>query len=249
MIITNYRQEKEWSPKPSIQHEQTARRNNVGTMKESFLTESPIFASEEFRPLNRPPEEAMIDQALVRAITVGSQVALDKLYRRYRLLLRKIVAQFLPNEADVDEVIQDVFLGIWNNAAKFDPEKGAVLGWVICIARRRAVDHIRRNRRFTAHTVRLDTIRRGAWGDHDPRENLATHYDQPASHDLLDHLRRIMAVLPPEQREVVQLTYFKSMSQREIAARTGIPLGTIKTRLELARRKLLLQATHLRQDI
>ena len=225
------------------------RRNIVGAMKQSFPTKSPLLAPEEFRPLNRPPEEAMIDKALLRAITAGSQVALDKLYGRYRLLLRKIVAQLLPNEADVDEAVQDVFLGIWNNAAKFDPEKGAALGWIICIARRRAVDHVRRSRRFTAHTVGLDTIRRGAWGDPDPRRSFATHYDQPASHDLLDHLRRIIAVLPPEQREVVQLTYFESMSQREIAARTGIPLGTIKTRLELAMRKLLLQATHLRQDI
>ncbi len=225
------------------------RRNNVGTMKELPSTKSPLFASEEFRPLNRPPEEAIIDKALLQAITTGNQVALDKLYRRYRLLLRKIVAQLLPNEADVDEAIQDVFLGIWNNAAKFDPDKGAALGWIICIARRRAVDHVRRNRRFTAHTVGLDTIRREAWGDQDPREDFATHYDQPASHDLLDHLRRIITVLPPEQKEVIQLTYFKSMSQREIAARTGIPLGTIKTRLELAMRKLLPQATHLRQDI
>ena len=219
-------------------------------MKESSLTNIHAFGSEERNPLDQPAEQAALDNALVQAIATGSQIALSELYYRYRLLMRKVIAQILPDEADVDETLQDVFLGIWNNAAKFDSKKGYLMGWMICIARRRAVDRVRRTRRYTAHTVRLEAICSGSrGGDCHPSGNLTTHHDLLAPHDLREHLLLIIAKLPLEQRQVVQLTYFDDLSQREIVARTGIPLGTVKTRLELARRKLLLNAIHLREEI
>ena len=219
-------------------------------MKELYPVDLDPPRTENRRPADRPVEEDAVDNALIQAIATGSQLALNKLYCRHRLLLRKIIAQTLPDDADIDETLQDVFLGIWNNAASFNPTKGYFIGWMICIARRRAIDQVRRTRHYKAHTIRLETMCGGRWCGNDPLgENVTAHREPPASHDLRDHLLRIIAVLPPEQRQVVQLTYYDSLSQREIVALTGIPLGTIKTRLELARRKLLLNSEHLRGEI
>ena len=219
-------------------------------MNESSLIDINPFGSEEQSSLDRSFGKDTSDNALMRAIVLENQIALDELYCRYRLLLRKIIAQIVPNEADVDETLQDIFLEIWNKAIQFDSTKGEPLGWIICIARRRAIDRTRRTRLYATHTVRLDAAS-SEYGNDDlhPSGIPAAYHDQPKTQDLLVHLLRIVAILPPEQRQVVQLTYFEGLSQRTIAARTGTPLGTVKTRLELAKRKLLVNSAHLRQEI
>ena len=87
------------------------------------------------------------DEELMQGIIDRRQQALDQLYARYRPLISKIVMEILPNEADAEEALQDVFMEIWTRAANFDVRKGKPLGWIICMARRRAIDHYRKIRR------------------------------------------------------------------------------------------------------
>ena len=190
------------------------------------------------------------DETLMAGILAFEQASLDHLYGRYRLLFGKIISQILPNEADSEETLQDVFVEIWKRAGRFDAAKGKPLGWMICMVRRRAIDHLRRVRRRAELSDKLYEL--SAEG-HDvlplALSSMTTPDDQTAAKDLHRQLRGVIGSLPPDQQQVVELTYFHELSQRQIAARTGVPLGTIKTRLELAIRKLSQRSTHMRQDL
>ena len=139
---------------------------------------------------------------------------------------------------------------IWNRAANFDARKGKALGWIICMARRRAIDHYRKIRRRAdaSEKLRLENDEgQGALG----ASFLGTGKEStgPGATDLKQFLTRIIDSLPAEQGRVIELSYFKEMSQREIASRTGIPLGTIKTRLDLALRKLAQKSMPFRKEL
>ena len=190
------------------------------------------------------------DEELMQAIIAREQGALDRLYARYRPLISKIVMEILPNEADAEEALQDVFMEIWTRAANFDVRKGKPLGWIICMARRRAIDHYRKIRRRAEANERL---RLGGEEESGAAANgfmaVAAQDDQAGTSDLRRFLKSIIGSLPEEQGKVIHLSYFKEMSQREIASRTGIPLGTIKTRLDLALRKLTQKAMPYRKEL
>jgi RNA polymerase sigma-70 factor (ECF subfamily) len=158
--------------------------------------------------------------------------------------------EILPNEADAEEALQDVFMEIWTRAANFDAKKGKPLGWIICMARRRAIDHYRKIRRRAeaSEKLRIEAGDGGA-GTADHSMIAGCGVETPATLDLRRLLLRIIGSLPIEQERVIHLSYFKEMSQREIAARTGIPLGTIKTRLDLALRKLTQKSMQYREEL
>ena len=190
------------------------------------------------------------DETLMQGIINREQPSLDQLYARYRPLISKIVMEILPNEADAEEALQDVFMEIWTRAANFDVRKGKPLGWIICMARRRAIDHYRKIRRRAdaSEKLRLEsdegegTISNGLTA-------VATKDDSAVNSDLRAFLSGMIGSLPVEQGRVIHLSYFKELSQREIASRTGIPLGTIKTRLDLALRKLTQKGMQFREEL
>lgn len=190
------------------------------------------------------------DEELMRAIIAREQDALNRLYARYRPLLNKIVMEILPNEADAAEAMQDVFIEIWTRASNYDVRKGKPLGWIICLTRRRAIDHYRKIRRRAEANEKLRL------GSEDGTGMMAgtplpqnDQEDRADASDLRRFLEDIIGHLPEEQERVIRLSYFKELSQREIAALTGIPLGTIKTRLDLALRKLTQKAMPLRREL
>ena len=189
------------------------------------------------------------DEELMQAIIAREQGALDRLYARYRPLIGKIVMEILPNEADAEEALQDVFMEIWTRAANFDARKGKPLGWIICMSRRRAIDHYRKIRRRAEANEKL---RLGGEDESGAVANgfMSSVQEDPAgASDLRHFLAGIIGSLPAEQGRVIHLSYFKEMSQREIASRTGIPLGTIKTRLDLALRKLAQKSMPYRKEL
>ena len=190
------------------------------------------------------------DEQLMQAIIERQQPALDQLYARYRPLINKIVMEILPNEADAEEALQDVFMEIWTRAANFDVRKGKPLGWIICMARRRAIDHYRKIRRRAdaSEKLRLES-EEGEGTVLNGLTAVAAKDDQTVNRDLRDFLTGMIGTLPVEQGRVIHLSYFKEMSQREIASRTGIPLGTIKTRLDLALRKLAQKGMQFREEM
>ncbi|HEY2573068.1 MAG TPA: sigma-70 family RNA polymerase sigma factor, partial [Verrucomicrobiaceae bacterium] len=152
-----------------------------------------------------------------------SEWALEELYRRYNSMLRAVIRRIMNNDAEIDDVIQDVYLHVWNHASDFSPEKGQLLGWLITIARRRSLDRVRQRSAYQRATSRFESscARPAQTGG----ENCIVDR-QVQQNELQSMLRNFIQHLPPLQGEVVHLTLFKGMSQREIANRLSLPLGT-----------------------
>jgi RNA polymerase sigma-70 factor (ECF subfamily) len=122
---------------------------------------------------------------------------------------------------------------LWRHAADYRAEKGYALGWIITVVRRRSIDRIRRQATYGRVQDRFReemTARR--------EETHAGADEEVAQSDRAEAVMQLISRLPDPQQQAVQLAFYRGMSQRQIAAHTGIPLGTIKTRLELALRKL-----------
>jgi RNA polymerase sigma-70 factor (ECF subfamily) len=173
------------------------------------------------------------DEELMTNIQGRSETALATLYHRHAPLLRTVISRVVNNDADTEELVQELFIEIWNCADRYSRDKGKALGWMVTVARRRAIDRLRKKQAYSRAEERL---RESAKCDSE-----ATHpsTDQEAGrHDTAGIFQRLIRQLPVAQQEAIQLAYYSGLSQRDIALRTGTPLGTIKTRLELAVRKL-----------
>ena len=172
------------------------------------------------------------DERLLEMIQTDDRDGLRLLHERYTPLLRQISGAVLHNDADVQDLLQEVFVEIWNHAAGYDPAKGRPMGWIVTLTRRRAIDRLRRREAYVRAGDRFVEEVSG-------RGDSWTHvHEDLARHEMNEHLQRALAVLPEAQRNAIQLAYHRQMSQREIAAHTGIPLGTVKTRLELGLKKM-----------
>ena len=188
---------------------------------------------------------ALCDEMLMQGITQRRQQALKELYSRYSRSLRALIGSVVHEESEADDVLQESFLQIWREAHHYSPKAGKPLGWVITIARRRAIDRVRRRDSYRRAKQRFEdeikprtqTIRTSAADS------------EVSQSDLRQFLGRQMRTLPKVQREAVELAYFGGMSQREIAATTNTPLGTVKTRLQLGLRKLTQCVRPLRNKI
>jgi len=179
--------------------------------------------------------EGPTDEQLMGLIKQKDDSALEMLYRRHTRLLRSIVARALNNEYDIDDAIQDIFLEIWHQAGRYDEGKGKALGWIVTLARRRSIDRLRKKLSYGRVEERFRVEIESGFGTGTPKH--AVH-DVVATSEIAIVLNRLLNTLPAAQSQALRMSYYGGLSQREIASKTGIPLGTIKTRLELAMRKL-----------
>jgi RNA polymerase sigma-70 factor (ECF subfamily) len=187
----------------------------------------------------------LCDEMLMQEITQRRQQALKELYSRYSRSLRALIGSVVHEESEADDVLQESFLQIWREAHHYSPKAGKPLGWVITIARRRAIDRVRRRDSYRRAKQRFEDELK-------PRAQSirSSAADKEVSQsDLRQFLGKQMETLPRVQREAVELAYFGGMSQREIAATTNTPLGTVKTRLQLGLRKLTQCVRPLRNKI
>ena len=173
------------------------------------------------------------DEQLMARIQQGDDAALATLHRRHHALFRTIIGRMINNDHDVDDVVQECLLEVWRHAGSYRVEKGHALGWIVTLVRRRTIDRIRRK---MAYGRAQDRFREETATVTEPAHAGAD--EEVAQTDRAAVLSTLIAHLPPAQQDAVRLTFYRGMSQRQIAAHTGIPLGTIKTRLELALRKL-----------
>jgi RNA polymerase sigma-70 factor, ECF subfamily len=172
------------------------------------------------------------DERLMEMIQTRVRDGLGLLHERHATLLKQISGAVLHNDADVEDLIQEVFVEIWNRAARYDSSKGRPLGWIVTLTRRRAIDRLRKREACDRAGDRFAEEAKG-------RSDSWTHvHEDLARYEMNEHLLRALAVLPELQRNAIQLAYHRQMSQREIAAHTGIPLGTVKTRLALGLKKM-----------
>ena len=165
----------------------------------------------------------LTDVALIRRVVAGDETALAILYDRYSGVVFSAVRRILDDAAGAEEILQDIFYQLWRTAPSFDSARGSLAGWLLVAARNRAIDRLRRRSR--ASTEEID-------------ENLVTLpvnlESQLSQNEMMGKVKSILGTLPQAQREALELAYFQGMTHSEIAARTGEPLGTIKTRLRTA---------------
>lgn len=174
------------------------------------------------------------DENLMTAVRDECTEALNELYRRHHLTLRAVIGRVLHNEQSVQDLLQEVFLEIWRLAARYSSEKGKALGWMITLARRRAIDRLRREQAYFRVEERYQKET-----EQQPESWTQCHgHEDIEFSDMRRILASIVATLPEAQRTAIDLAFFKGLSQREISIQTKIPLGTIKTRLELGIRKI-----------
>ena len=174
------------------------------------------------------------DEQLLARVKEGDEGALATLYGRHMPLLRTIISRVINNDTDAEDTVQEVFCEIWRQAAHYSEEKGKALGWIVTLARRRAIDKLRKKQAYQRAEDRLTA----EMVDQPVSDGIHNVEQNAFEADRTEILNRIIGTLPDAQQEALKFAFYRGMSQREIAAHTGIPLGTIKTRLELAVRKV-----------
>jgi RNA polymerase sigma-70 factor (ECF subfamily) len=158
------------------------------------------------------------DAALVAAIRAGDEHALAQLYDRYSPVVYSVALRVLGDTGAAEDVLQEVFLQLWRNPAAFDSNRGSLGAWLAVIARNRALDALRKRKPETdAEEVVLSV-------DVD-LEN------ETERRRVLEKVRGIINGLPEDQRKALELAFFEGLTHTQIAAKTGLPLGTIKTRI------------------
>jgi len=162
------------------------------------------------------------DIELLHAVARSEEGALTALYDRYRLILFGLLVRILNSREEAEDVLQEVFLQVWRNAADFDEERGRPFTWLVTLTRSRGIDRLRvlaaRQRLNDSAALEVSAEVSDAVAD-------TLHAEQS------EIIARALASLPAEQRRALKLAYFEGLTQSEIAARLGSPLGTVKTRM------------------
>jgi RNA polymerase sigma-70 factor (ECF subfamily) len=172
--------------------------------------------------------------ALLPAVAEGDIAAFEGLYDRHAPTLYALLLRILGNAEDAQEVLQEAFVKAWVNARMFDAERGSETAWLISIARSRGIDRLRsrRTRADRENDAGREISIRSSSVDHSTGADKAIQSQEGVA------VRGALAELPEAQRIALELAYFEGLSQSEIAARLGEPLGTVKTRMQLGMKKL-----------
>ncbi|MGW1064780.1 sigma-70 family RNA polymerase sigma factor [Streptomyces aureus] len=165
------------------------------------------------------PGDTLTDAELARGIVDGDEASLATAYRRWAPLVQALARRSLGDPREAEDVTQQVFLAVWRGARGYRPERGTVAGWLVGITRRKIADAL------SARTRRTELV--GAAGA------LLVLADDSSSRpeSALDRVvvRHELAKLPTPQRRVLHLAFYEDLTQTQIAARTGWPLGTVKS--------------------
>ena len=177
-------------------------------------------------------EHAPRDDELMRQVAGGSAEALGLLHRRFARLIFRVAVQTLERAA-AEDLVQEVFLAVWRNAGRFDPERGTVRAWVLQIAHFRLLNELRRRSRQPEIVPDPDGLVLGGLpaGDPGPAETAWRQHRRAVLKSALDEL-------PPPQREALGLAFLDDLTHEQVAAELGLPLGTAKTRIRAGLQKL-----------
>jgi RNA polymerase sigma-70 factor (ECF subfamily) len=157
--------------------------------------------------------------------------ALAELYDRHAPTLLALARRILGSAQDAEDVIQEVFVHVWSQAARYDAARSSVSTWLVLIVRSRAIDRLR-NRKVVERTHEASHIAQP------PEDASPGGTEAVFIRERRERVRREMANLPPEQRQVIEMAFYEGLTQSEIAAKADLPLGTVKTRTLLAMKKL-----------
>lgn len=160
---------------------------------------------------------------LVRRIARGDREAFARLYDRYASLVFTFATRLLRSRSDAEDLLQEVFVQVWRQAESYAEDRGSPEAWLITITRSRAIDRLRSTRRREMSAVSLDEVKEAETGL--SGDSVRTNTEARLM------VRGPLARLPEAQRRALELAYFDGLTQTEIAARLGEPLGTVKTRI------------------
>lgn len=169
------------------------------------------------------PVGAASHEQLLAQVAQGDRVAFAALYDGTAARVHGLVRRLLVDHAQAEEVTQEVFLEIWQSAARYEPSRGSAITWMLTLAHRRAVDRIRSSQSSRDRDTRVGI------------RDFATEYDSVAEAVEItvesERVKRALAKLTELQRQAVTLAYFRGLSHSEVAALLRVPIGTVKTRL------------------
>lgn len=186
--------------------------------------------------VTRPPrrtEDPAADAELVRRVKAGDRGAIDDLYERFRRPAFALARRVLADDTLAEDVLQDVFLAVWKDPGAFDGARGSFASWLLAMVHHKAVDAVRREESHRRRQTRAeDDLRLG-----EPTANRDVE-DEAADRVTAQRVRAALQGLPAPQREALTLAYYGGYTQREVAALTDTPLGTVKTRMLAGMRRL-----------
>lgn len=173
------------------------------------------------------------DECLLETLAAGVREAMEPLYHRYSSLLYSLAYRMVGNQQVAEDVVQETFLALWQHVISYSPQKGSVRSWLISLMRHRTIDYLRRVRSRSSwkdipwqgmnieEEVALPDVWEGVW---DSMQQAL--------------VREALLQLPPEQRMVILLAYFRGWTHAQIAQECQLPLGTVKARIRLGLRHL-----------
>ena len=158
------------------------------------------------------------DAKLVSAIRSGDQDAMAQLYERYSPIVYAVARRVLGDAAAAEDILQEVFMQFWRNPDVFDVTRGSLPGLLAVIARNRSIDSLRKRRPETDISGLVVSI--------EPDLTGGTEWSRA-----LEKIRSALGTMPSPQRSALEMAFFDGLTHTEIAAKTGEPLGTIKSRI------------------
>ena len=180
-----------------------------------------------------PAIDLAAEIALLKRNGVGDRQSFEQLYERFSGVLFSTAYRGLNNQEAAEDVLQEVFVQIWEKAPLYDPERGKPLTWAITLARNKAIDRLRSMQR-----------RNRLQDDVEKESQTLEQFDDKSSVDAVDAMEKSALVrgaikkLSNDHREAIELAFFSGLTQTEIADRLGEPLGTVKARIRRGMMKL-----------
>jgi len=176
------------------------------------------------------------DNELLVGVAAGDRTAFAAFYDRHSSAVFGLLVKMLPQRGDAEDVLQETFLQVWRQAGRFDPTRSSPFGWLVMLARSRAMDRLRR---------------KAANPTSDPPDRPVLPDAESASerNEFAVRIRRALALLPAEQRAAIDLAFYGGLTYEEVADRQGIPVGTAKTRIRLGMHRLRNLLSDLTEDM
>jgi RNA polymerase sigma factor (sigma-70 family) len=184
-------------------------------------------------PPARRPEDTPEDAEVLQRIRAGDRSAVEDFYGRFRRPAFALARRILADDALAEDVLQEVFLSVWRDPDAYDRGRGSVATWLLAVVHHKAVDAVRREESQRRRQARAEE-------DLALAEPVAEReVDEEAwTRVVADQVRSALRGLSSPQREALTLAYYGGYTQREVAALTGAPLGTVKTRMLVGMRRL-----------
>jgi RNA polymerase sigma-70 factor (ECF subfamily) len=183
------------------------------------------------KPVNEQKSQDR-DVELLRQIAAGNRAAFAEFYDCHSTLMFSVASKILNDAGEAEDVLQEVFVQIWEKAGKFDPKLGRAASWTAILVRNKAIDRIRASQRRSR-------LAEEAGVAHAIAEEVSDSANENFyGHDKAKFIHSAIVELPEEQRQAIELAYFSGLTQDEISKKLNAPLGTIKARIRRGLLKL-----------